>query len=64
MKTDQPAVIAPCPDCEYEIRFDAIPNHGERVTCPECWADLRVVSVDPLELEWATEIEEFWDDEG
>ena len=63
MKTNQPAVIVPCPDCEYEISFDAAPNHGDKVTCPECWADLRVVSVDPLELEWATEIEDIWDDE-
>ena len=64
MNTDRPVVVAPCPDCEYEIRFDATPNHGDRVTCPECWADLRVVSLDPLELQWVTEIEEIWDDEG
>lgn len=64
MRANESAVVVPCPDCKYEISFDAVPDQGERVTCPECWADLKVVSVDPLKLEWASEIEELWDDEN
>jgi lysine biosynthesis protein LysW len=43
---------------------------GEEVICPHCEADLEVVSLDPLELDWAwiepagdQDVDDDWDDE-
>ncbi|UCC65702.1 MAG: lysine biosynthesis protein LysW [Anaerolineae bacterium] len=40
---------------------------GEELTCPHCEADLEVISLDPVELDWAyippADDDEDWDDE-
>ena len=46
-----------CPDCETEI-FLANTKVGQKVTCPECWAYLKIRSQEPLEVEWALEDED------
>ena len=48
-------VVVLCPDCEYEIHLSSQVKLGEKVTCPECWAYLNVVNLEPLELAWVTE---------
>ena len=41
-----------CPVCEVEIDVEEdVLDEGDPITCNECGADLKVVSVDPLELE-------------
>lgn len=41
-----------CPVCDAEIDADEDElDEGDAVTCEECGSNLRVVSVDPLELE-------------
>ncbi len=41
-----------CAVCDAEIDVDEDElDEGDTVTCDECGADMRVVSVDPLELE-------------
>jgi lysine biosynthesis protein LysW len=36
---------------------------AQKVTCPNCWAYLEVVSLNPLRLSWdAGEYEEVWDE--
>jgi alpha-aminoadipate carrier protein LysW len=41
-----------CPVCEVEIDVEEDElDEGDPITCNECGADLKVVSVDPLELE-------------
>jgi lysine biosynthesis protein LysW len=42
------------------------PKVGKGLTCPHCGADLEVIGVDPVELDWAyEESDEDWgDDEG
>ena len=51
-----------CPVCDAEIDLEEDDlDEGDTVSCDECGADLRVVSVDPLELESEEEEEE--DDE-
>ena len=50
---------ATCPECEAELTLDD-PIAGEIVPCPDCGADLEVVSLDPLELDLAPEVEEDW----
>lgn len=50
-----------CPVCEVEIDVEEDElDEGDTITCNECGADVRVVSVDPLELE---PLEEDEDDE-
>jgi alpha-aminoadipate carrier protein LysW len=50
-----------CPDCDEKITLNAKPAVGQKLTCPHCDADLEVISVEPLELDWAYDWE--WEDE-
>jgi lysine biosynthesis protein LysW len=54
--------VALCPDCEEGINFGSRVRIGQRVSCPHCGADLEVVEVSPLELDWAYE-DVAWEDE-
>jgi len=55
--------IAFCPDCEEPVRV-ATPKLGQRVTCQSCGAELEVVEVSPLELDWAyDEPSDDWEEE-
>ncbi len=52
---------APCPECSYEITLPS-PREGQRIACPNCGADLEVISARPLELDWSyTEPEDDWE---
>jgi len=42
-----------CIDCDQPIKLDYQPVKGEIITCSSCGADLKVVSADPVELDWA-----------
>ncbi|MCB8946316.1 MAG: hypothetical protein H6658_21435 [Ardenticatenaceae bacterium] len=66
----QKMLSAECPECETKIRFPQTPQIGETLTCHECGETLQVISLSPLELDWAYddefeewEEEEEWDDE-
>jgi lysine biosynthesis protein LysW len=48
-----------CPECDADIRFDVAPRVGDLVTCPSCGASLKVVGESPIELDWA---DDTWDD--
>lgn len=51
-----------CPDCDAQIDVEEEElDEGDLLTCDECGAELRVVGLDPLELE-STEDDE--DEEG
>ena len=43
---------AECPACDYKITIGGRPRIGQRVTCPACRADLAVIWVDPIELDF------------
>ena len=49
-----------CPECggELELGFDV--EEGEIVVCPDCGVELEVMSVDPITLDLAPEVEEDW----
>jgi alpha-aminoadipate carrier protein LysW len=48
-----------CPVCDAEIDVDEDElEEGDTITCDECGSELRVVSVDPLELEPVEEEDE------
>ena len=53
-----------CPECDSQIDLEEEElDEGDLITCDECAAEFRVVSVDPLELEAIDEDEEEEDDE-
>ena len=43
--------IGACPECDANIHFSKILLLGLRKECPECRAELDVVSLSPIELE-------------
>ncbi len=55
-------ITCPVCDADIDIEEDEL-DEGEVVTCDECGADLRVIGVDPLELEPLEEEEEEEEDE-
>jgi alpha-aminoadipate carrier protein LysW len=54
--------VAPCPDCEWEIRLGTQPEEGQKVACPKCGAELEIIDLDPPELDWVDDgFEPDWD---
>ena len=51
-----------CLACDEDIRIIRSPRMGTLVTCAECGAELEVVWLDPLELDWPF-IDDDWDEE-
>lgn len=45
--------VAVCPGCEEDVRLAGRLKLGQHVSCPSCGALLEVVSVNPVELDWA-----------
>jgi DNA-directed RNA polymerase subunit RPC12/RpoP len=60
------AFVASCPDCEREIELHPLIQVGDELTCPHCESDLVVISLDPVELDWAytapAEDDEEWEE--
>ena len=55
--------VALCPECDEEIDFGQTkPKMGLKFTCPYCEANLEVISVNPLKLDW--DDSDFFDDEA
>ena len=55
--------FAECISCGSEVKFSVQPKMGQLVTCPDCSADLEVVWLDPVELDWPFDDEDFEDDD-
>ena len=61
-----------CPSCGEWATLTDHPKIGQKITCTECEADLEVIEVDPVELDWTYledevdgedwEDDEDWDD--
>jgi alpha-aminoadipate carrier protein LysW len=48
-----------CPECDAEIDVDEDDvDEGDSLSCDECGADLKVISVSPLELESEDDLED------
>lgn len=41
-----------CPDCDESINLRN-PRVGQKLFCPHCETEVEVISVDPLDLDWA-----------
>jgi lysine biosynthesis protein LysW len=50
--------ISFCPDCDGQISLSQA-RLGQKLICPYCETQLEVISVEPLELDWAID----WPDE-
>lgn len=49
-----------CPECDADVNIPADAMANELIACAECGAELEIISLDPVELELAPEIEEDW----
>lgn len=57
--------VANCLDCGHEIHLGTGPWRDQLIRCQNCGAELEIINVDPLELDWAylepAKLEEGWD---
>jgi alpha-aminoadipate/glutamate carrier protein LysW len=49
-----------CPECGAEIAVPANVMAHELLPCPDCGSELEVISLNPVTLERAPEVEEDW----
>lgn len=54
-------IVAECISCGEAIYFTKSPRLEQKTICPHCSANLEVVEVNPLELDWPYEEEEDWE---
>jgi hypothetical protein len=54
---------AACASCETQIEVGRKPVVGQRVTCPSCDEVMEVVWLQPVELDWAIDEDDYDDDE-
>lgn len=52
--------MAACPECEGSVSIAADPRISEIVECGECAVELEILTLDPLRLAPAPEVEEDW----
>jgi alpha-aminoadipate/glutamate carrier protein LysW len=53
-------MVAECPCCETELAVPSDSMLSEILVCNECQSELELISVDPIEVVLAPEIEEDW----
>ncbi|MGB0388336.1 MAG: lysine biosynthesis protein LysW [Ardenticatenaceae bacterium] len=49
-----------CIECAADVSFESDVMEGEIAQCPECGIELEVLSITPLEVDLAPEVEEDW----
>jgi len=49
-----------CPECGAKLDLAPGTEEGEIVVCPDCGVELEVMSLEPITLELAPEVEEDW----
>ncbi len=42
-----------CPECDADIAVGKKPFVGQKITCGNCGAYLRIISLSPIEIDWA-----------
>jgi len=52
-----------CPECDADISVGKKPFVGQKITCPNCGAYLRIISLSPIEIDWADDDYEDFDDD-
>jgi len=49
-----------CPECAAELDLAPGVEEGEIIVCPDCGVELEVMSVNPITLDLAPEVQEDW----
>jgi alpha-aminoadipate carrier protein LysW len=49
-----------CPECAADVPLMDDVMQNEIITCPECGIELEIISLDPLEVDLAPQVEEDW----
>jgi alpha-aminoadipate carrier protein LysW len=49
-----------CPECAAHLELAPDTIQGEILQCPDCGVELEVVSLEPVTVELAPEVEEDW----
>ena len=52
--------MAECPECAAELILEDGAEENEIIVCPDCGVELELVSIDPVKVELAPEVEEDW----
>lgn len=55
--------MARCPECDGTIVFGTKMKVGGSIKCPECGVKLEVISLNPLEFDYALEDEDWTEEE-
>jgi alpha-aminoadipate carrier protein LysW len=53
-------IMTQCPECAAEVIVDGEPQVSEIVQCADCSTELEVVTISPVALAVAPEVEEDW----
>jgi alpha-aminoadipate carrier protein LysW len=54
------STTATCPVCEGDVRIAGDAMENELISCPDCGAELEILSLNPIALAEAPETEEDW----
>ena len=49
-----------CPACEAEVTLADDAMENELIACPDCGNELEILSLSPIEPDFAPEVEEDW----
>ncbi|MEQ8674010.1 MAG: lysine biosynthesis protein LysW [Aggregatilineales bacterium] len=49
-----------CPECAADVNIPADAMQNEIISCPDCGTELEIISLNPLQVELAPEVEEDW----
>jgi alpha-aminoadipate carrier protein LysW len=49
-----------CPECGGNVAIPANAMQHELIPCPDCGAELEIVTLNPVALELAPEVQEDW----
>lgn len=49
-----------CPECDVQVDIPADAMENELIACLECGAELEIMSLAPITLELAPDVEEDW----
>lgn len=52
--------VVKCPVCDADVKVAGDAMVGELLTCGDCGVELEVVSLEPLTVEEAPEVQEDW----
>lgn len=49
-----------CPACDAPVSIPDDAMQNELIVCPDCASELEILNLDPIELDFAPEVEEDW----